>query len=218
MCFNNENYITNQIAKYVCVELGGAELICVIINAKTWIHSNNATGVLQYTSAERALQDYFDDEYQQTYQDLPLVVVSASATNVVCIIVFGVRALAHGSEIRETLAFSQWFNREVMRKKTYYHWRNDHELGETEEERLNQLGYSPKEEKMSYVIKYPQATVIAGNGEHQQTNHALIDSCLKSYEGGCPDLQITLPLPNGFRYVVAFESMHSYGTETFFDH
>ena len=42
-----------------------------------------------------------------------------------------------------------------------------------------------------------------GGGEHQQTSHARMDSYLKGYEGGCPDITTTFPLPNGFHYVIA---------------
>ncbi len=116
----------SQIVKYTCVELGCAELSCVRVKGKPWIHSNSVTDVLQYASADQALRDWVDDGEQQTYKDLVPTAVSTTTTNV--------------------------------------------------------------------------------------------DPRLKSYEGGCPDFQITLPFPSGFfPYVIAFEFKHPNGTGTLFD-
>ncbi len=92
--------------------------------------------------------------------------------------------------------------------KGYYHRRDDDELGKTEEEKRETgsiFAQGRQDELHHRVVRhvretYPFAALNFGGTEHQQANRARMDSYLKGYEGGCPDITITLPVPNAFHY------------------
>jgi len=55
-------------------------------------------------------------------------------------------------------------------------------------------------------------TTVAGLGEHSTTDHQRMDSYLKGYVGGQPDIMVIKGLPNGNQDVFAIELKNPKGT------
>ena len=97
----------------------------------------------------------------------------------------------------EARVFKHWVTREVLPqiRKTgsynsnYDYWRNEAELGETEQQRWDEVRRlaEGREDKLHYRVvrhintTYPDATINAGIGEHLTTDHARMDARLKGY-------------------------------------
>ena len=59
--FLEYGYMTNQIGKYYCEQLSGAEISCVVIDGSPWFKAKDVATILGYVNTKRAVQTNVDE-------------------------------------------------------------------------------------------------------------------------------------------------------------
>ena len=150
-----------------------------------------------YRDTKRAVQDHVSAKYKISYRDLlastggktATVDVSISDLNSIYLTEAGFYQLIFSSRLPEAVAFREWVFESVLpsiRKTGKY---------SIDQSRFNpELNNPTGERKLHYkVIKhiknqYPSVIIIPGLGENQSTSFKRIDSNLKGYISGQPDI------------------------------
>ena len=166
-----------------------------------------------YKDTKRAAQDHVSAKYKISYRDLlastggktATVDVSISDLNSIYLTEAGFYQLIFSSRLPEAVAFREWVFESVLpaiRKTGKY---------SIDQSRFNpELNNPTGERKLHYkVIKhiqsqYPSVIIIPGLGENQSTSFKRIDSNLKGYIAGQPDI-ILLSKFGNYTDVVSIE-------------
>ena len=196
---------------------------CLCVSGEPWFGGKDVATVLGYANTKQAIIKHVDDDDKRKMEELgglserPL---DANAKQSMYINESGLYSLIMRSEKPEAKTFKKWVTSEVLpqiRKTGSYsvsgHYSsNDISWNEVYEKAAG------REDALHYrVVKYiratyPDAETIAGLGEHQTTDHQRMDSRLKGYVGGQPDIMVLRGLPNGNQDVFAIELKNPSGT------
>jgi prophage antirepressor-like protein len=223
------------VKKVPFMAIGDAEIGCIVVGEGVdeelyfdSIDLCNALGFNTKDSRKQALRTHVHPDDKTKFETLLSLVqggknipLDGSVGKVIFINESGLYSLAFGSKKPFARLFKRWVTKEVLPqiRKTgsyssnYHYWRNETELGESATKRWSEVKRLAKgrEDELHYKVvehiknRYPKASLNFGGGEHFQTDHARMDAYLKGYQGGCPDLTVTFPLPSGFHWVVAVE-------------
>jgi hypothetical protein len=139
--------------------------------------------------------------------------LDANAKNSVFVNETGLYSLIFRSQKQEAKVFTDWVCSEVLpqiRKTGSYSLPGHYSSNDITwtEVRAKAVG---REDDLHYRIiehirkTYPDAVTTPGLGEHQTTDHQRMDSYLKGYAAGQPDIMVIRGLPNGNQDVFAIE-------------
>jgi prophage antirepressor-like protein len=209
----------SQIIPYVCGELGGIQISCIIDGGEPWFKAFDVASALKYRNTNDAIKRHVadDDKREQgsfTFNPRETRGLKGNWKSAVYINDSGLYCLIFGSDLEEARIFKHWVTREVLpqiRKTGSYH-SNYHYYrdGPMTWVQVNELAEGREDELHYKVVKhirarYPDATLNAGLGEHLTTRHARMDSWSKGYSAGQPDITVIRGLPNGFQDALAIE-------------
>ena len=62
--------IMSQIVKYVCKELGIAQVSCTLVGSVPWFKAKDVAQILKHTNTTKALKDHVDDEDRRKCDEL----------------------------------------------------------------------------------------------------------------------------------------------------
>ena len=158
---------------------------------------------LGYKKPRNAIQNHVWEEDKRTLSGLqrgpPAGPPCSGQPNTVLITEQGVYQLMFGSELKRAKEFRRWVFKEVLpsiRKTGSYELPGSKPLCGKQLKLINEtdLHYAV----IRYIrIYHPDALIIAGLGEYQDTVERRSDAYRKGYLGGQPDLIITNPM-NGY--------------------
>ena len=192
----------------------------VCVKGNPWFRGNDVAEILGYIRPRKAVQDHVPDKHRNTLENLMLAsgsTVSGLPDHNDKIAVFiseaGMYKLVLKSKAKNAEAFSDWVCSEVLPKirKTGsyslpgYYSSNSITWDEVRDKAVG------REDELHYRIiehirrTYPDAVTTPGLGEHQTTDHQRMDSRLKGYIAGQPDIMVIRGLPNGNQDVFAIE-------------
>ena len=199
----------------------------VCVKGNPWFRGNDVATILGYSRPRNAIKDHVPDKYKNTLENL--MPASGSTETMlpdrndqisVFISEAGMYKLVLKSKAKNAEAFSDWVCSEVLpkiRKTGSYsvpgHYSSNNiswkEVFEKAVGREDALHYKV----IRYIRStYPDAETIVSLGEHLQTDHQRMDSYLKGYVGGQPDIMVLRGLPNGNQDVFAIELKNPSGT------
>ncbi len=198
----------NQIVKYVCDELNGAEISCVTVSGEPWFKSvdvREALGFETKQSRNQALTSHVDCDDKQSFKNVVSqlqvnenIDLDGSVGNAILINESGLCALIFGSKKEEAKIFKHWVTGEVLptiRKTGVY---SSPLVG-------RQIKLSSENDLHDKVMdcirhQFPELHVVPGLGEMQITPQQRSDGWKKGYVGGQPDLLILnrTTIHNGF--------------------
>ncbi len=215
----------SQIVKYLCEELCGASVSCIIENGEPWFKAIDVAKALKYTDTDQAMRQHVahDDKRQQGSFNLNPVKTTGLNPGKTpglkgnwkiakYINESGLYCLIFGSELDEAKVFKHWVTREVLpqiRKTGSYM---------SHEEAVHRITNPTGETKLHYRVKayiarrYPNVIISAGQGENQTTEFQRMDAKAKGYTKGEPDLELKCKLGNGYTDVVAIELKNPNGS------
>ena len=158
---------------------------------------------LGYKKPRNAIQNHVWEEDKRTLSGLqrgpPAGPPCSGQPNTVLITEQGVYQLMFGSELKRAKEFRRWVFKEVLpsiRKTGSYELPGSKPLCGKQLKLINEtdLHYAV----IRHIRKYhPDALIIAGLGEYQDTVQRRSDAYCKGYLGGQPDIIITNPM-NGY--------------------
>ena len=190
---------------------------CVCVSGEPWFRGLDIATVLGYVNSRKAIGDHVDDDDKMKIGEVSkgneTLRLPGNSKNTVFINESGLYSLILRSEKPQAKTFKKWVTSEVLpkiRKTGSYsalgHYSSNDiswkEVFETAVGREDALHYKV----IKYIrATYPDAETIAGLGEHQTTDHQRMDSRLKGYIAGQPDIMVLRGLPNGRQDVFAIE-------------
>ena len=212
----------NQIVKYVCEELSGVEISCIMISGEPWFKGHEVAKVLGYKYASDAVKDHVPLKFKNKLTYLLKASklgktpnLEVSELNAPWICEAGLYKLVLKSKAKHAEIFQDWVCSEVLpsiRKTGSYNSEYFYNKSLATKDDVRQLARARgREDILHYDIvahlgeRYPDAIVQAGLGEHLTTKHAGLDAQLKGQTAGQPDITILRGLPNGFQDVLAIE-------------
>jgi prophage antirepressor-like protein len=158
---------------------------------------------LGYANTGKAVRDHVWEEDKHILGELqrgsPEFTLCRGQPNTVLITEQGVYQLIFGSELKRAKEFRRWVFKEVLpsiRKTGSYELPKPKPLCGKQMKLLNEtdLHYAV----VRYIRRFhPDALIVAGLGEYQDTAQRRSDAYRKGYIGGQPDLIITNPM-NGY--------------------
>ena len=158
---------------------------------------------LGYANTGKAVRDHVWEEDKHTLGELqrgsPEFTLCRGQPNTVLITEQGVYQLIFGSELKRAKEFRRWVFKDVLpsiRKTGSYKLPEPKSLYGKQLKLLNEtdLHYAV----VRYIRRFhPDALIIAGLGEYQDTSQRRCDAYRKGYIGGQPDILITNPM-NGY--------------------
>ena len=158
---------------------------------------------LGYANTGKAVRDHVWEEDKHILGELqrgsPEFTLCRGQPNTVLITEQGVYQLIFGSELKRAKEFRRWVFKDVLpsiRKTGSYKLPEPKSLYGKQLKLLNEtdLHYAV----VRYIRRFhPDALIIAGLGEYQDTSQRRCDAYRKGYIGGQPDILITNPM-NGY--------------------
>ena len=198
----------------------GFTVECLIVDGDPWFKGVDVATSLGYLRPRNAVCDHVPHKFKKSRSQL----TSASSVlktptldpndgKVMFISEAGLFKLVFKSKAKNAEAFSDWVCSEVLPKirKTGsyslpgYYSSNSITWDEVRDKAVG------REDELHYRIiehirrTYPDAVTTPGLGEHQTTDHQRMDSRLKGYIAGQPDIMVIRGLPNGNQDVFAIE-------------
>ena len=216
----------SSIVKYVCEELGGAEISCLMVKGEPWFRGIDIAKVLGYKYASDAVKDHVPLKFKNKLSFLvrtsnlgknPFWTVSD--LNTAWISEAGLFKLVFRSKAKHAETFQDWVCSEVLpsiRKTGSYNSKYPYRRDNITNEEVEQFA-NGREDRLHYEVvkhikaRYPDAVLQAGLGEHLTTVHARTDATNKGYIAGQPDIIIVRGLPNGLQDVLAIEFKNQNG-------
>ena len=195
----------------------GVTVECLIVDGDPWFKGVDVATSLGYLRPRNAVCDHVPHKFKKSRSQL----TSASSVlktptldpndgKVMFISEAGLFKLVFKSKTKAADAFEDWVCSEVLpkiRKTGTYSFQGHYDIS-WKEGREMAIG---REDALHYRIiehirnAYPDAVTTPGLGEHLQTSHQRMDSRLKGYIAGQPDIMVIRGLPNGNQDVFAIE-------------
>ncbi len=178
---------------------------CVIIDGNPWFRGNDVATILGYARPRDAIRDHVPEKCKSTLGNLMPASGSArspppdhNAKISVFISEAGLYRLVFKSKAKFADAFEDWVCTDVLpqiRKTGSYslpgHYSsNNITWGEVHRKAIG------REDELHYKVTehirsaYPDAVITPGLGEHHVTDHQRMDSYLKGYATGQPDIMV----------------------------
>ena len=199
--FLEYGYMTNQIEKYYCEQLSGAEINCVVVDGSPWFKAEDVVTILGYSDKKQAVQINVDTEDKQQLKSLVCMVrggkntpMDASDQNIMFINESGLYSLILRSNKPEAKVFKRWVTSEVLpsiRKTGSYSVKPAIEAPLVGNQ-IRLLNETHLHYKVIDLIrtKFPELIVVPGLGEYQSTSQLRCDAYRKGYASGQPDILI----------------------------
>ena len=189
----------------------------VMVDGAPWFRGKEVAQALRYTNANKAMIDHVRDKHKQKLENLrgnETLALDYNTRNAIFINEPGLYSLIMKSHQEQALAFQDWVTEEVLpsiRKTGSYSIAPEQPAlpPPPEPSAISQLSlfdlekikvdnyinlYNEKELRIKvvhYIRRFhPEAVMMAGLGELQQTVSQRIEGKMKGYQKGCCDLMI----------------------------
>ena len=191
----------STIVKYVCDQLNGAEISCMVVNNEPWFKAKDIATILGYVDTKRAIQMNVDSEDKLQYKKLVCMLhgvvsypMDGSQQNVLFINESGLYSLILRSDKAEAKVFKRWVTSEVLPdiRKTGSCVSPKVENPKLAHKQMTLLNATDLHYKVIDLIrtKFPDFIVVPGLGELQVTSQMRTDAYKKGFVGGQPDILI----------------------------
>ena len=198
----------------------GFTVECLIVDGDPWFKGVDVATSLGYLRPRNAVCDHVPHKFKKSRSQL----TSASSVlktptldpndgKVMFISEAGLFKLVFKSKTKAADAFEDWVCSEVLptiRKTGSYSLPGHYSSNVISWKEVREIAIG-REDALHYGIiehirnAYPDAVTTPGLGEHLQTSHQRMDSSLKGYIAGQPDIMVIRGLPNGNQDVFAIE-------------
>ena len=187
------------------------DITCHVVNGDPWFKGNDIASILGYARPNNAVREHIPEKFKQSYQSLISSVgppktggLDHNDKTTLYINEAGLYKLIFRSKNKQAEAFSDWVCCEVLpsiRKHGAYITKEKAIelyglIDDDQEEALRRIRNPRGETKLHYDVvsyikrNYPHVVISAGLGECQITHFARMDSKLKGYTKGEPDLEL----------------------------
>ena len=194
----------NQIVKYTCEQLNGAEIECILINTDPWFKFLKVAKLLGFETKEsrsKLLSRHVHDEDKITFGQMVsngLVDKNFNLTTYDSDVNFvnesGLYALIFKSSKPEAKIFKHWVTSQVLPsiRKTGSYSTQPTITSKLIHKQIQLLNETDLHYKVINLIKtqFPELILIPGLGELQDTTIKRTDAYNKGYVGGQPDIMI----------------------------
>jgi len=215
----------SHIVKYNCQALK-CSVECVMVNGEPWFKGKSVATILGYADTKDAISKHVYPEFKKPLNLLMKPIEGTNSLPSTCsennahfISEAGLYQLCFTSKMEQAKVFTKWVCSEVLpsiRKTGTYSIRSKWNIQVNGFDDVKSLAKG--ETKLHYMIvnhirtKYPDIITIAGLGEYQEYDYQRMDSYLKGYNGGQPDITLLKKLNNSFTDVVAIEFKNPNGS------
>jgi len=185
----------SQIVKYVCEELGNAEINCITVKGEPWFKGIDVAEILGYAKPRKAVYDHVPLKYKTSFQfvlktsGVPETgTPDANELKTSWICEAGLYKLILKSKAKHAEVFQDWVCETVLpeiRKTGTY-------TSPLIAKQITLLNETDLHYKVMDCIRnqFPEFHVVPGLGEMQTTTQQRSDGWKKGYVGGQPDLLI----------------------------
>jgi prophage antirepressor-like protein len=191
----------STIVKYVCDQLNGAEISCMVVHNEPWFKAKDIATILGYVNTKVAIQTNVDYEDKRQYKHLVQMLhgpVNWSPDAILHCVMFinesGLYSLILRSNKADAKVFKRWVTSEVLPdiRKTGSYVSPTAENPKLMHKQIQLLNETDLHYKVIDLIrtKFPDFLVVPGLGELQVTSQTRIDAFKKGYIGGQPDILI----------------------------
>ncbi len=188
----------NIICKY---SVPNCSINTLLIGDVIWFKAKSITKVLQYTNTSKALKDHVWDEYKMSRENLKggndsLSPLNGNDLSTTWVSEAGMFQLIFSSKMEQAKLFTKWIVEEVLpsiRKTGSYAVTQAVAVTQSvKEPQMSILNETDLHKKVIDFIRkyYPEAVIVAGLGELQDTQYKRSDAYHKGYKGGQPDIMI----------------------------